>query len=43
MTEKEKIVIDQPFNLWISGKDLGGEYFPLFGAYLAPDSWKKVD
>ena len=43
MSQKERIIIDQPFNLWISGKDLGGEYFPLFGAYLAPDSWKKVD
>lgn len=41
MTKKERFIIDQPFNLWISGQDLSGEYFPLFGAYLAPDSWKK--
>ncbi len=38
---KDEIVIDEPFNLWISGTDANGEYFPLFGAYLATDSWEK--
>lgn len=37
----DEIVINQPFNVWISAEDSNGEYFPLFGAYLDTDSWKK--
>lgn len=36
-----EFIVDQPFNIWISYDNPDLNYFPLFGAFVAPDSWKE--
>lgn len=36
----KRIVVDQPFNLWITHKD---QLLPLFCAHCAPDTWKNPE
>ncbi len=38
--ERSQFIIDGPFNLWITYGDPENKYFPLFGAHIAPDTWK---
>jgi hypothetical protein len=38
MSGRRQFIVDQPFNIWLSyGDHLD---FPLFAAYVGPDSWK---
>lgn len=40
--DRKHMVIDKPFNIWLEyGDDPYNKHFPLFAAYVAPDSWKK--
>ncbi len=39
--ERPKFVVDRPFNIWIAYANSELQYFPLFCAYVAPDSWKE--
>ncbi|MEI8224098.1 MAG: hypothetical protein WCG20_03175 [bacterium] len=36
----KRIIINEPFNLWITHKN---QVLPLFGAYIAPDTWKNPE
>ena len=41
ITGRPQFVINSPFNIWPSYGDPELQYFPLFVAYVAPDSWKE--
>ena len=39
--ERPRFVVDRPFNIWLAYGNPELQYFPLFCAYVAPDTWKE--